>query len=379
MASKDIDPFAILGFLVTSMKKDRSKTDLFQPVVPVHKAHKDFVKLMESADHTAAKQMMNDVYGRLGDPNGNFIRNFQGEAFHSRLFELACGAYLEAAGHHLDRTHETPDFIAISKDQRVAIEVTTTNPPTRNSTDISAQNIEKLPMAAIMDKCQNEFAIRMGNILVTKRRKRYWSLPQCRGLPVVIIVGPFHEAGAAFYADESLARYLYGVDVFPDWVERNGLLVRAAPVMNHEYAGHSVASNFFEQRQSENISAVIYANAFTESRFFRLTLGKDAENWFQVRRGGFALVPRTPSDYALADFDYDITDPQAPEETWWQGVTVFFNPHARVPLPEDFLPHTSCFRVLGGLPIREVWDFHPLTSWMIVCRKSSSGAHLPGL
>lgn len=154
----------------------------------------------------------------------------------------------------------------------------------------------------------------------------------------MIIVGPFHEAGSAFYVDDSLARYLSGVEVFPDWVERNGLLVRAAPVTNHEYAGHSVASNFFEQRQSENISAVICANAFTVSRFFRLTVGKDAENRFQVRRGGVALVPRTPSDYALADFDYDITDPRAPEETGGRALPFFLIRMQECPFPKTFFP-----------------------------------------
>ena len=360
------------------MARNRGKSDIFQPTIPIDRAHKGFVSLMQSVEHAAARQMMNEVYRRMGDPNGNFIGDFQGEAFYSRVFELACFAYLEAAGLHLDRTHERPDFIASRDGHRVAIEVSTTNPPARNSTDITVRGIEQLPMSTVMDKCQNEFPIRMGKVLVAKRRKRYWSLPPCRGLPFVIIVGPFHEAGSALYVEDCLARYLFGVEVYTDWIERNGLLVRAAPVIEHVYAGQSIASNFFEQPQSENISAVIYANAFTVSRFFRLAPGTDVESRFQIRRGGVALIPRTPCGYAYADFDFDTADPQAPDETWWQGVTVFSNPNAKVPLPDDFLPHTTSFRVLGGLPIRQVCDFHPLVSWMIACRKSPADTHLPG-
>jgi hypothetical protein len=63
---------------------------------------------------------------------------------------------------------------------------------------------------------------------------------------------------------------------------------------------------------------------------------------------------------------------EAPKETWWQGVTVFFNPNARVPLADDFFPHTSSFRLVDGLFVREVLDFHPLVSWMIASRKSNS-------
>jgi hypothetical protein len=290
------------------------------------------------------------------------------------MFELASFAYLEASDIEVERTHDSPDFIAARGDQRVAIEVATTNPPVRREADISVRSIEMLPMPKIEDKCQNEFPMRMGKLLTGKRRKRYWSLPHCKGLPFVIIVGPFHEAGSGFYVDHSLARYLYGIEVFPGWIERNGLLVRAEPVTKHRYAGHSIPSNFFGQRQSENISAVIYANGFTVSRFFRLAVRKGLETRINARRFGIALLQRSTREYVYADFEYDTSDPEAPEETWCQGVTVFLNPNAKVPLPEDFLPHTSSFRLVDGLPVREVLDFHPLISWMIASRKSQPEA-----
>ena len=62
----------------------------------------------------------------MGDPNGNFVDDYQADGFHSRLFELACFAYLEEAGMNLDRTHEAPDFLASRGGTRIAIEASTT-------------------------------------------------------------------------------------------------------------------------------------------------------------------------------------------------------------------------------------------------------------
>jgi hypothetical protein len=57
----------------------------------------------------------------MGDPNGNFVRDFQGDGFHSRVFELACFAYLEEAGLTITRSQtlsphgEAPDSATIER------------------------------------------------------------------------------------------------------------------------------------------------------------------------------------------------------------------------------------------------------------------------
>ena len=47
---------------------------------------------------------MNALYQRMGDPNGNSLGDFQADGFHTRLFELACFAYLESAGFELNHS-----------------------------------------------------------------------------------------------------------------------------------------------------------------------------------------------------------------------------------------------------------------------------------
>ena len=66
--------------------KEPGATDLFAAVVPREKQHPQFLALLESEPHGGARALMNALFGRMGDPNGQFVRHFQGNAFHSRLF-----------------------------------------------------------------------------------------------------------------------------------------------------------------------------------------------------------------------------------------------------------------------------------------------------
>lgn len=296
-------------------KKD---SDLFTPVVK-ERLHDAFRQLLESPFHWAARDLMNDLFRRMGDPDGNFVRDFQTDGFHSRMFEIACYAYLEAQGLEIERS-DRPDFVVARDGQRVALEATTTNPRSGRATDISLRKVEPLSAAAILEKCSNEFPIRMGSALRSKLEKKYWELPSCAGIPFVLIVGPFHEAGSTTYVDDSLARYLYGTETFDDWTERNGVLVRGdVPVRAHEFGGKSIPSNFFGEQGAENISAVIYCNQLTVPRFYRMAAqaGIAPANVTDVRTG-YCLLPGE----GTLEYQYVVGEDGTPVETWWQGVTI---------------------------------------------------------
>ncbi|WP_437574199.1 hypothetical protein [Sorangium sp. So ce887] len=336
--------------------------DLFDLIVAESKAHPAFLALRNSPNHSGARLLMNGLYDRMGDPNGNFCSDFQSEGFHSRMFELACFAYIEEMGALIDREHEAPDFLISVDGSRVAIEAATANPVSRQTTDISLRSLEDLSHDALSDKVLNEFPVKMGRLLIGKRQKRYWALPHCRDVPFVIIVSPLFEAGSTSFTDDVLSRYLYGIEEYTGWVERNGLWVRSVPVDRHSYNGRSVRSNFFCQVDSEHISAVIYANSFTVPKFLRIAIESGLETSTSAQRAGTAYVFSPGDRCELVDFEYDVGDSHMSREAWSQGVTVFFNPRARVPLPHDLLPCTSSVRLEHGSIVRELYGFHPLAS-----------------
>lgn len=77
------------------------RRELFGSAPPDSGVHPDYQKLRDSPYHESARKLMEALFTRMGDPDGNFVQEFQ---IHSRLFELGCYAYLESAGYSIDRT-----------------------------------------------------------------------------------------------------------------------------------------------------------------------------------------------------------------------------------------------------------------------------------
>lgn len=342
--------------------------NLFRLIVDEDKAHPDFIALRDSIHHVGARKLMNELYLRMGDPNGNFLSDFQSNSFHSRLFEIACYGYLESHGFAINRTFPSPDFLVSSGNDKVAVEAVTANPSSGLAGDISAVGIDPwLPFEDLFDKSTNEFPIRMGDALLKKLQKKYWSLPHCQNIPLVLIISPFYEPGSIFYIDDALARYLYGGwDIFPDWVKYNGIFTRYVPIKSHQYDEKLRTTSFFSQPLSEHVSAVIYSNSFTESKFVRMAIQTGLESKVEATREGVCLLPRKNGDSLTQDFSYHVADKTAPEETWFQGLTIFHNPKALIPLPDNFFKSTNVYQVRNGNLERRVNDFHPLASFTIM-------------
>jgi hypothetical protein len=176
-------------------------------------------QLVWSALHHKARDLMNALLGRMGDPNGNFLRDFQRDGFHSRVFELACFAYLEEAGLAIDRSHESPDYTVFAGGFSAAIEAVTANPPTGQATDLSLRQMAPLSEDEILHKVAAEVPRRIGNSLLKKLGKGYQNLPHCQGKPLVFMIAPYFEAGAGFYSDDAIAYPLFGdPEGFPEAV-----------------------------------------------------------------------------------------------------------------------------------------------------------------
>lgn len=318
--------------------------DIFAPKVAEHKLHPQFRALRDSIFHSEARSLINALYQRMGNPSGNFIRNFQGVGFHSHLFEIACFAYLESAGLKPDRTHPSPDFLASRNGISLVIEATTASPPMGQASDISLLRIEELSEQEIANKVNLEFPRRMTSILKKKLKLQYNKLPQCAGKPFILMVAPFFEPGSVYYTDDALVDCLYGIN--------------------------DTTTGFFSLKNAESISAILYCNAFTVPRFFRLAIPLDDTAEMIATREGVYYAVQTGGALSVREYKYRVGSSSSPKETWSEGVTLFLNPNALIPVPNECLPNTSEFSIQDGYLTREVHGFHPVTSLMHVYPKS---------
>lgn len=319
------------------------KGELFGSTPADTGVHPDYQRLRDSVFHGAARDLMDSIFLRMGDPDGTFVQEFRTQGFHSRLFELGCFAYLDSTGFSIDRTHDRPDFLASRAGLTIGLEATAANPTAGQSKDISAAGIRPWSPRETETNVSREFPRRMLSVLTNKLEKRYDLLPHCHGMPLVLAVAPYFEPGSVFHVDVALVPCLFEIGNSTESVEP--------------------FDPFFSLPGSEAVSAVIYCNQFTVSRFVRMA-SKGA-----IRPGigfthGFAYVPGEAGRNTLVEYRYDLSN--QPDESWAQGVTIFHNPHALLALPNGVLQGTSEFRVRGKKLVREVHSFHPLTVTMIV-------------
>jgi hypothetical protein len=279
----------------------------------------------------------------MGRIDRNFVHDFQTAGFHNRLFEIACFAYLESVGFSFDRSFNRPDFMVSRDGHTIAIEVTSANSSDGRESDISLTQLEDLSDEEIFGKVTQEFPLRMTNVLSRKLKRKYHELSHCAEKPLVLFVAPFFEAGAQSYTDQALGPCLYPFE--------------------REYLPANAPAPFFTMPGAEHVSAIVYANGFSVSRFFRAATPCGPNEEISGRCWGFACVETSSGDLAYPAYEYEL-GVDTREEPWRQGLTAFHNPNARIPVGEDLLPASSRFYVQNGVPRRKVFGFHPLTCFM---------------
>jgi hypothetical protein len=326
----------------------KGPTSLFSRMASDSKLHPNFKALRDAQHCDPARSLMDNLFAQLGSPR-RFAQDFQSGGFHGRVFELGCYAYLKASGLSVDYRLDSPDFIVSHDGVAAAIEATVASPSDNQLEDISIERLEPRSDEEIFDRVSNDFPIRMARVLEKKLRHRYWEQPQCAGKPLVIAVAPFFEPGSVTYTDDALLGYLYG---FAD---------------QHQYDGRNAPSGFFLRPDVRHVSAVLFANQFTVPRFYRLGADSSVNRRLVATRQGYYYRRGAGTEIECGEYRYQLGNPAAPDEPWWQGVTLFLNPLAAIPLPDQFLRCSSMVRVdYDGNVVREVFGFHTLTSFMIV-------------
>ena len=73
----------------------------------------------------------------------------------------------------------------------------------------------------------------------------------------------------------------------------------------------------------------------------------------EILRSGFCYNPDSNSATPIR-FSYDVRDPEAPNEPWGQGASLFLNPNARFPLPPGY---SKRFK-LAGITVEMSFRIH---------------------
>ncbi|MFS2072268.1 hypothetical protein ACEN9D_26300 [Pseudomonas sp. CT11-2] len=340
---------------------DKGKAiELFEIIVSEEKIHPFFRRLNEEPSFSSARGIIGEMMPHYTDIDGNFVEQFQSSGFDARIWELYLNAYFIEEGFDFDTSHYAPDFNLNKYGQKVCIEATIVGrakPMTEEEARFSGQTLTK---EQALEKTMNEMPIKFGSPLYTKLKKEYWKHKHVAGNPLVLAIADFHEQQSMLWSSTSLPNYLYGVHHNSHYDEDGKLVIDPIVIEKHKHGAKEIPSGYFFQKDTENISAVMFSNSGTISKFNRMgkQAGFGAENIILLRSGychhhdDNASLPKK--------FSYKVT--RECDENWAEGLSMFHNPNALHPVNPGLFPSIAHHFFEDGQIVSHLPEFYPYSS-----------------
>lgn len=341
------------------------QVDLFEQVVDTSSLNRNFRTIRENeVAFKGAMRLVNEVFNSVQSIDDDFKIQFQMNGFDARIWELYLLATFQELGFDILRKHKSPDFELLLPDRRkVFVEAVTSNPAFNQEIEDKLQIVSKLTDDAIpgyLESLRKTSLIRIAGALYNKYKKEYWKLDWVTGHPLVLAVEAFHHSFSLDITDSSLVGYLYGFE--NQWYHdaQGNLVINTLEQTEHSDDNKTIPSNFFSLPGAENISAVIFSNSGTISKFNRLAKLRNYSDGslLMVREG--TCYDHDPNASAPSKFKY-VVGKNGPVETWREGLSIYHNPNAIYKLTKEDFPG-----VLNGFFDRYFYayvpEFHPYQS-----------------
>ena len=270
---------------------------------------------------------MGEMMHYFDDVDGNFVQQFQSDGFNSRFWELYLYALLNELGYGFDRGHSAPDFHCQWLLGDFFIEATTINPspggPNVDTSDREAYFEHYVPT-------------RYSGALCSKLKMKYWEQPHVAGHPLIIAIQDFHVSDAMTWSNSALVEYLYAIRQAERTNSEGKTEIVSEKITEFKWGNKTpIPAGFFQLPDSENISAVLANPAGTLPKFSRMGfLAGFGDRDVKMLRSGICYKDRglTPEKF------YSEVHAAGYAETWCEGVSVYHNPQAKIPLPREGFP-----------------------------------------
>lgn len=350
----------------------KSPIDLFAEVVPAERLHPYFAQLAREPSFLPARSIINAMMPHFVDVDGNLVEQFQSTGFDARLWELYLDAYLAEEELFVERNHLAPDFMATKYGVTVAIEAVIVGRKDDNPPRYFKRPRELEAPEQTFEERTDAMSIRFGSPLYTKLQRRYWTLDHVRGNPLIIAVADFHDDRSMVWSGTSLLRYLYDVrhDFHHD--DRGQLIISPLKIQSHKAGKKEIPSCFFFQPEAENISAVLFSASGTISKFNLIgrQSGYKHPDVTMIRVG--TCHDHDPNAALPKPFQYEVDETCA--ETWGEGLSMFHNPEALHPVPEELFPSVAHHKFRDGQIASHLPEFHPYGSFTLNLRATRPGS-----
>lgn len=322
----------------------RRGVDLFE-IIPSTKLNPKFINLRDSRNASAGRELLAEVGRWLVDLDGNFVRDFQTSGMDARVWELFLFAVLTSLDFGFDRSDAVPDFRVQKRNSKVFIEAVTANPTGGVEHPIDVP--PPLPPENLWDYLEHAMPQKFGSPLLSKMRKRYWERADVSGHPFLIALADFHSPASMVWSHTALPLYLYGVGVDVRKRDDGSIYGVEKPLGDHVVGSKVVPTNFFGQPENRHVSAILFSNAGTLTKFNRMGVRAGfGDPSVTLTRSGILNDP-TPGSFEGIQFSLNIEDPGY-SENWADEIEIYHNPNAAVPLDPELFESVAHFSLQDG-------------------------------
>lgn len=339
--------------------------DLFKVVVTKKQISNKFKLLNDQPSQLAAKQVLQEIGYHYKDIDGNFIQQFQSKnGFDSRFWEIFLYCLFREEGFRFNRNSYAPDYMIEKFDEKIAVEAVIISDTKNDSVS------EKLPRSKkeleerqekIKKKMLHEMPLKYGSALFSKLQKKYWELDHVKGKPLIIAIADFHEFMSMSWSQPALIDFLYGFRYDHSFDENGELIVIPKKIESFvKPSGVEIPAGFFNQKNVENIGAILVSSTGTIGKFNRM--GKQArlgsENSRIFRLGSCHNFEPNATEPKM--FHYEVSDKN--REKWTEGAAIFHNPNAKIPVDPNLFPSFGHYFLEGEIVKSILPEFYPYNS-----------------
>jgi hypothetical protein len=321
--------------------------DFFTPRTERARLHPTFRALTEAEAFSAARGIIEPMMHWYEDPDrgcGNSISS-------------QCSPEMS---YFIERIHAVPDFVCRGLLGTFAVEAMTVN-PTQDSTGAPVALPPRKTPEELAAFASQYMPIKFGSTLTSKLAKRYWERPSAKGKPLVFAIQDFSGPASMVFTQSALSPYLYGYNYEWHHDSAGRLVVTPKKIATHRWGSKEIPSGFFDLPDAENVSAVLFSNSGTISKFNRIgLLAGFGSKRLVLKRVGTAYN-HNPDSVEPVAFDQIVGAPDY-RETWGEGLNVYHNPRAIHPLDPAMLPEAAHHRLRDGLMASVTPAWHPFGS-----------------
>ncbi|MFT5918124.1 MAG: hypothetical protein ACI81T_004641, partial [Bacteroidia bacterium] len=292
--------------------------------------------------------------------------------FYSRLWELFLFNLFVECRFIIESGHQYPDFQVTKGINTIFIEAVTANSSpndflTDNFIDTARFSSVSEERAETQADLIDQYVIRINSALRSKRNKRYkngkryWELDWVKDKPFVLAIEPCFNKYSFFFPDYMITELLYGQGVKARIDSNNRLVSQKTDVQeySYKYKDTPIPGGFFNQKDSENISAIIFSNLGNIDKFNRMGLQQHPSDEIFASRNGLCYNNKENSQ--AKEFSYIVGDGTHVED-WKEGVTIFHNPNSNIKLSKNLFLGCKQIWLEDGEFNGQMPDFYPYNS-----------------